>query len=201
MLHPRPSLCSSRPGGEVRAGAVGASAWRGREAAGERGGCWGSCSSWCWGAAAPLATSPRCPYQAIESPIGPSSPPRFTCVRAGGEIRQGDSCVTVIFHSIILLPASTPSPRSSFFFFLDSPLEPVAQSARRAAALLCEKPFSSQLSQKGGTVFRFRIVALRTGVAVPRSDGTPLGPVPSPQLGLEALRVATKDRAIFIGVA
>lgn len=177
------------------------SAWRGREAGGEGGGCSGSCSSWCWGAAAPLATSPRCPYRAIESPIGPSSPPRFTCVRAGGEIRQGDSCVTVIFHSIILLPASTPSPRSFFFFFLDSPLEPVAQSARRAAALLCEKPFSTQLSQKGGTVFRFRIVVLRSGVTVSRSDGTPLGPVPSPRLGLE---VATKDRgrgAVFMGVA
>lgn len=93
------------------------------EAASERGGCWDSCSSWRRGVSAPLATNPRCPYLAIESPLSPSghhrrpgSPGALVCV-LWGEIRQGDSCVTVIFHSIILLPASTPSPRSIFFFF------------------------------------------------------------------------------------
>lgn len=48
--------------------------------------------------------------------IPPPSPlfPKHTCVVLGGEIRQSDSCAAVIFHSIIPLPAPTPSPRSIF---------------------------------------------------------------------------------------
>lgn len=40
--------------------------------------------------------------------------PKHTCVVLGGEIRRSDSCAAVIFHSIILLPAPTPSPQSIF---------------------------------------------------------------------------------------
>lgn len=52
----------------------------------------------------------------------------------GGEIRRSDSCAAVIFSLHYPAPCSHPLTPEHF---LDSPLEPVAQSARRAAAWLC----------------------------------------------------------------